>query len=124
MLPEQPESKDVYDTTVEEKWMEKVFSIAQERIPALSKCNLDKQNSWAGLYEMSPDEHVLLGKAPGLENFYLANGSSGHGVMHSPAIGQLLSEIIVNGKPETLDVSILSPHRFAEKKQIKSINIF
>lgn len=124
LLPEEPVSRDIYNTNPEDIWMEKVFAIAQDRIPSLNKYNLDKQNSWAGLYEMSPDEHVLLGKASGFENFYLANGSSGHGVMHSPAIGELLSEIIVDGKASTLDVNSLNPSRFAEGKPIKSINIF
>src|SRR3712207_6853939 len=46
------------------------------------------------LYEMSPDRHALLGRAPEVENLYLVNGSSGHGVMHAPALGQLIAEII------------------------------
>jgi hypothetical protein len=45
----------------------------------------------------------LLGRAPQVENLYLANGSSGHGVMHSPAIGQLLAEIMLDGAAHTLD---------------------
>ena len=63
---------------------------------------------------MSPDKHALLGPAPGFENFYLANGSSGHGVMHSPAIGQLLAEIILDGAATSLDVRALRPTRFEE----------
>jgi sarcosine oxidase subunit beta len=63
---------------------------------------------------MTPDKHALVGRAPGVENLYLANGSSGHGVMHSPALGQLLSEIILDGKAETLDASALRPSRFDE----------
>jgi sarcosine oxidase subunit beta len=63
---------------------------------------------------MSPDRHALLGRAEGFENLYLANGSSGHGVMHSPALGQLLSEIILDGSAHTLDTRALRPSRFAE----------
>jgi sarcosine oxidase subunit beta len=62
---------------------------------------------------MSPDKHALLGLAPGLENLWLANGSSGHGVMHSPALGLLLAEMIA-GRPPSLDVHALRPSRFAE----------
>ena len=68
----------------------------------------------AGLYEMSPDRHVLLGPAPGVENLYLANGSSGHGVMHSPALGQLLAELILDGSASSMDIHPLRPSRFAE----------
>jgi sarcosine oxidase subunit beta len=63
---------------------------------------------------MSPDRHALLGRAEGFDDLYLANGSSGHGVMHAPALGQLLAEIILDGAAHTLDVHALRPSRFAE----------
>jgi sarcosine oxidase subunit beta len=63
---------------------------------------------------MSPDKHALLGPVANLENFWLINGSSGHGVMHSPALGQLLAEMILDGQARTLDVHALRPSRFAE----------
>jgi sarcosine oxidase subunit beta len=75
---------------------------------------VDPSACWAGLYEMSPDKHAILGLAPGCDNFYLINGSSGHGVMHAPALGQLLGEIICDGRATSLDVHPLRPERFAE----------
>ena len=65
---------------------------------------------------MSPDHHCLLGTLAECENLYLINGSSGHGVMHAPALGQLLSEIISDGKAASLEVSALSPSRFSENR--------
>src|SRR5437588_5218959 len=59
-------------------------------------------------------KHALVGCAPGVENLYLANGSSGHGVMHSPALGQLLAEIILDGAAKSLDIHALRPTRFDE----------
>jgi sarcosine oxidase, subunit beta len=123
LLPAEPENNNPFDTILEDTWLEKVFSIAKERIPVLKNSNIDKGSSWAGLYEMSPDEHVLLGLCQGMDNFYLACGSSGHGVMHSPALGQLLSELIMD-KKTSVDISALSPARFNEGKQIKSIEFF
>jgi sarcosine oxidase subunit beta len=70
-------------------------------------------STYAGLYEMSPDEHALLGPAHGLEQLFLVNGSSGHGVMHAPALGQLAAEMLT-GQATTLDVHPLRPSRFAE----------
>jgi sarcosine oxidase subunit beta len=64
---------------------------------------------------MSPDDHAILGQSSQFENLFLANGSSGHGVMHSPALGQLLSEIICDGVASSLDVSPLRPTRFSER---------
>ena len=63
---------------------------------------------------MSPDKHAILGVAPGCPNFYLINGSSGHGVMHAPALGHLLAEVILDGAAATLDTRPLRPSRFAE----------
>lgn len=121
LMPSEPENN--VELTPEKKWLEKVFTVANSRLPATGNCHIDYSGSWAGFYEISPDEHVLLGLAPGFRNFYLANGSSGHGVMHSPAIGQLLSEII-SGESTSFDVSSLSPNRFTENKTIKSIEFF
>ena len=80
-------------------------------MPALRSVSV--ASSYAGLYEMSPDEHALLGPAPDLDNFFLVNGSSGHGVMHSPALGQLAAELL-RGAPTALDVRPLRPGRFRE----------
>ncbi len=68
----------------------------------------------AGLYEMTPDGHAIIGKAPGVNGFYLANGFSGHGVMHSPATGRAVAELIVDECSHTLDISTLALERFAE----------
>ena len=74
---------------------------------------LDRAACWAGLYEMSPDGHAIVGRAPGMPNFYFANGASGHGVMHAPALGALVAEIVVDGAATSLDVTALRPERFA-----------
>ena len=63
---------------------------------------------------MSPDKHVILGAAPGVAGLYLINGSSGHGVMHSAALGQLLAEVMIDGEGRSLDIHALRPSRFAE----------
>ena len=123
LLPCVPENNYNYDITVETSWLDKVMAIGNDKLPALSKCSIDSEGSWAGLYEMSPDEHLILGKSGYLENFYYANGSSGHGVMHSPAIGELLANIICN-KPNEIDTDILSPKRFTEGKHIEQIHFF
>jgi sarcosine oxidase subunit beta len=114
LWPDEPDVADPFDQSVEDAWLETVVGMARSRVPRLSETSIDRERCWAGLYEMSPDGHALLGKAPGVENFYLANGSSGHGVMHAPALGELLAEILVGGAARTLDVHALRPSRFAE----------
>jgi sarcosine oxidase subunit beta len=120
LWPDQPVTSSPYDHAFDEGWLPEVTSRAHRRIPALRDVEMDRGACWAGLYEMSPDRHVLLGAAPGVANLYLANGSSGHGVMHSPAIGHLLAEIILDGAASTLDVHALRPSRFTEGEPIAS----
>jgi len=103
-----------YDLTVDSDWLEAVAAKARERVPALEDVALDPAASWAGLYEMSPDRHAILGAAPECPNLYFVNGSSGHGVMHAPALGHLLAEIVCDGRATTLEVGALRPSRFAE----------
>lgn len=62
---------------------------------------------------MSPDDHAIIGRSEECENLWLANGSSGHGVMHSPALGQIVADLI-RGVPPAVDVNELRLSRFAE----------
>jgi sarcosine oxidase, subunit beta len=103
-----------FDDSVDPEWVREVTVIAHRRVPVLRRAAIDAGACWAGLYEMSPDKHAILGRAPGCENLFLANGSSGHGVMHAPALGQLLAEIMSDGAATALDVTPLRPTRFAE----------
>jgi sarcosine oxidase subunit beta len=103
-----------FDVRVDADWITDVIRMAHERVPTLRDVPVDAAASWAGLYEMSPDKHAILGCGPGLDNFYLINGSSGHGVMHAPALGGLLAELVSDGRFSSLDATALRPSRFAE----------
>jgi len=107
---------DPFAASVDADWIDQVVAKAHGRLPALAGVAIDRAASWAGLYEMSPDKHAILGPAPECPNLYLINGSSGHGVMHAPALGHLLAEMVLDGKATTLDAAPLRPSRFAEGK--------
>lgn len=108
------ERADPFDRRVDPDWVAAVAEEARRRVPVLASAAIDTAACRAGLYEMSPDRHAILGAAPDCPNFYLANGSSGHGVMHAPALGLLLAEIVTTGEARSLDVAPLRPSRFAE----------
>ena len=114
LWPTPGDPDDAFSTAVDDGWLEEMRRKTDARVPALRAVALDPARSWGGLYEMSPDKHAILGALPECENLYFANGSSGHGVMHAPALGQLLAEIIVHGRATSLDVHALRPSRFAE----------
>ena len=109
-----------FRTEVDEAWLAAIRGFVAERLPKLRDIPLDRSHCWAGLYEMSPDRHALVGKAPGWANLYLINGSSGHGVMHAPALGEAVAEIILDGAARSVDASVLRPERFAEGAAIQS----
>ncbi|NIM46059.1 MAG: FAD-dependent oxidoreductase [Nitrososphaeria archaeon] len=67
---------------------------------------------WTGIDGAPPDWHPILGEVPGLEGFICAAGFSGHGFKLAPVVGRLISELIVDGKTSTLDISPLSVERF------------
>jgi sarcosine oxidase, subunit beta len=103
-----------FDTGVDREWIEAVVEKAHRRVPVLRRAAIDRGACWAGLYEISPDQHAILGAAPGCPNLFLVNGCSGHGVMHAPALGQLLAEVMSDGVASTIDVRPLRPSRFLE----------
>ncbi len=106
--PDDPEA-----THVEPQWIDAVVGMAHARVPVLRRATIDRAAAWGGLYEVTPDKHAILGTAPACPNLFLANGSSGHGVMHAPALGQLLAEMMSGAEP-SLDVRSLRYTRFAE----------
>ncbi|MEZ2299364.1 NAD(P)/FAD-dependent oxidoreductase [Variovorax sp. RCC_210] len=67
-------------------------------------------DAWAGHYEINTfDQNGIIGRHPEIHNFVLACGFSGHGVMHAPAVGRGVSELLTTGGYKTLD---LTPFRF------------
>jgi sarcosine oxidase, subunit beta len=81
------------------------------RIPRMAEAEIIR--GWAGLRDMTPDDNAIVGPVSAVPGFWTAAGFSGHGFMHSPVIGELLSEWLVDGAP-TLDLSALRPERFDE----------
>jgi len=107
------DEKSSFDTNFDESFIEKVYARAKHRSPYLYETKVIREKCRAGLYENTPDHHAILGGCS-VEGLYFANGFSGHGVMHSPATGKALSEIILDGEAKFLDVSCLSFERFAK----------
>ena len=103
---------DPYALDVDQDLIERVWAIARQRSTAFRDTSLDASAHWVGLYEMSPDKSVIFGRAPGCDNLLLINGSSGHGVMHSPILGQLAAELLCDGTTHTLDMHPLRLSRF------------
>jgi sarcosine oxidase subunit beta len=74
-------------------------------------------DSWSCYYEMTPDDHPVVGAVPGVAGLYIAAGFSGHGFMHTPATAQLVVEEMLDGRSHSLDISDLSLERFASGRR-------
>ena len=107
-----PEETPGFKTDFEPGFIEKVLTRAAARVPCFEKLAVNPKRAWAGLYEMTPDHHPILGPVAEAPGFFLANGFSGHGVMHAPATGKILSDLILHQKCDLVDASLLALARF------------
>src|SRR5207248_10300784 len=114
-----PDETPGFKTSFDRTFIEKILTRAVSRVPCLEQVEVNPSRAWAGLYEMTPDHHPILGPAPGIAGFYLANGFSGHGVMHSPATGKILADLIVKGSSDLIDTKTLSFDRLSEGRLIE-----
>jgi sarcosine oxidase subunit beta len=109
-----PEQTYGFRTDFDYGFIEKILTRAVNRVPVFADVEVNPRRCWAGMYEMTPDHHAIIGRAPGVNGMFLANGFSGHGVMHSPATGKIVSELIVSGASSFTDATMLRAERFAE----------
>jgi len=114
-----PDETPGFKTHFERSFVEKILTRAVDRVPVFEELEVNPSRAWAGLYEMTPDHHPILGAAPGVPGFFFANGFSGHGVMHSPATGKILADLILKGSTDLIDARLLNFERFAEGRQIE-----
>jgi glycine/D-amino acid oxidase-like deaminating enzyme len=98
-------------------WFERVvWPALAQRIPAFESLKLKRE--WAGLYDENElDGNMILGNWPGrLENFIVACGFSGHGLMHAPAVGRAIAELVVHGRYETIDLARMGYRRVLDNE--------
>ncbi len=108
-----------FKTSFEYEFVEKILTRAVSRVPSFAEAEVNPRRCWAGLYEVTPDHHAIIGRAPAVEGLYLANGFSGHGVMHSPATGRIVSELILYKESRVIDATPIGLERFAEGRLLK-----
>jgi sarcosine oxidase subunit beta len=106
--PEEPPS---FHQQVDWDFLATVTEHAIARIPRLEEAEV--ATGVAGLYEISPDHNAILGPVPGIENFFCANGFSGHGMQHAPAVGLTISELLTEGTARSVDLAPYAIERFS-----------
>ncbi len=109
-----------FDGSVNWDFLPTLVERAMYRLPILERAKV--KTGWAGFYEDTPDKHPIIGAVPGLSGFLCAAGFSGHGIMHAPAAGEAIAELIVDGRT-SLDVAPLAYDRFRRGDLIKEHNV-
>jgi sarcosine oxidase, subunit beta len=115
---EEPCDPDHVDERSDEGFGELLKQKLLKRFPTLSNAAI--VHGWSGMYTITPDWHPIVGKAPGVEGYYLAVGGSGHSFKIGPPIGESLAAMIAGKKPE-IDISALRYERFKENETFKSV---
>ena len=106
--PEEPEG---FDLTIDWEYFTNVLGPEiYYRFPVFEKIGI--MRAQAGLHSDTPDNLAILGEAPGCQGVYLACGFSGHGFMHSPAVGRIMAESILNGETSFQDIHLFNLKRF------------
>lgn len=97
-----------WETDVDETVFDDRLERLTHRFPPAAGARVER--SWAGLYDMTPDAHPIVGRID--DGVYAACGFSGHGFMQSPAVGRALAQLILAGETE-FDLEPYALERFA-----------
>ncbi len=109
--PDEPSS---FNLNVDRDFLEKVIEAAIHRAPVLEKAEILR--GWGGLYTITPDDNPIIGEVPGVKGLFSAVGFSGHGFQQAPAVGLILSQLILDGQTN-FDLKPFSYGRFDKKDQ-------
>jgi glycine/D-amino acid oxidase-like deaminating enzyme len=92
------------------------------RVPAFD--TIRQVRSWAGYYEYNTfDQNAIVGPHPDIGNLLFANGFSGHGIQHAPAVGRAIAELLVHGRFVTLDLSVFAYDRLLTGRRVVEENV-
>nr|BBH95828.1 FAD-dependent oxidoreductase [Thermogemmatispora argillosa] len=111
---------EAFDLRLDPAVWSQIERVIERRVPVLAGLRL--RRAWAGLYEMTPDEHPVLGPTE-VEGFLCACGFSGHGFMHAPLAAQLLIDYLTTGKSSALDIALFSLRRFREGRLLSATRL-
>jgi sarcosine oxidase, subunit beta len=99
-----------FEETVDESVVADRLDRLTQRYPPATGTRIAR--AWAGLYDMTPDAHPVIG--PVGDGLYAACGFSGHGFMQSPAVGRAVAEELLHGE-SPLDLTPYRLERFSSE---------
>jgi sarcosine oxidase subunit beta len=109
-----------FDVPMDPGKVEEAVQKAIQRLPIIADARI--AGGWAGLRPLTPDDHAIIGWAPGVGSFFQAVGFGGHGFQHSPATGRYVAEWLLDGKP-SMDLSLFDPGRFSRPRAAADLKV-
>ena len=79
-------------------WRRNVRAVADELLPVLAYVSFPVLAT--GDYDVTPDNHPILGPVTGLPGLHLAAGFSGHGFMLAPAVARRIAGSVLGAEPD------------------------
>ena len=121
--PNPEDDHDCDELSVDHEFFEEeIWERLATRVPAFEA--LKVVNSWAGYYEYNTlDQNAIVGAHPEVSNYFMINGFSGHGIQQSPAAGRAISELILDGAFQTIDLSEFGYERILENRPLRERNV-
>jgi sarcosine oxidase subunit beta len=119
-----PTDRPGRETSVDPRFFEDLARVLPNRFPFVLDLPMDPARCWAGLYPETPDHHAIVGEDPAVPGLFHCAGFGGHGVMHAPAAGRAIRELVLEGVCTTFDLRPLRPERFAEHDLVVETAVF
>lgn len=101
---------DAYQDTPTHDEIATASSAILRRFPVMEGGTVRK--GWAGVYDVTPDSQPVIDRIERVPGFFCAFGFSGHGFKIGPAVGRIVSDLVVDGQCRAYDISMFRHDRF------------
>jgi len=104
---------DGYPDTPSEDEVASASAAIVRRFPVMEEGTARK--GWAGVYDVTPDSQPVIDRIDRVPGFYCAVGFSGHGFKVAPAVGEIVADLVLDGRCTRYDISIFRHDRFGDR---------
>jgi glycine/D-amino acid oxidase-like deaminating enzyme len=108
-----PVDPDAFSERVDPDRVAWTAEAAARRFPAFA--DAEAVGGYASVYDLTPDLHFVIERSPKVPGLVHALGFSGHGFKHSPVVGEMVAELVVDGRVSVVDATPFSSERFADR---------
>lgn len=112
-----PVDPDAFSERVDPDRVAWTAEAAARRFPGFA--DAEAVGGYASVYDLSPDLHFVIERSPTVPGLIHALGFSGHGFKHSPVIGEMVAELVMDGRVSVVDAAPFSSERFGRPPMLQ-----